>query len=60
MNNVVHELAAYVYLFESGVYTARMRLEAMRNIKRIIIPVITKVSIVLNEAGNSDAPIQSV
>ncbi len=44
LNNVVCELEAYVQVFESEDSTARMRLEAMRNIKRTIIPVITKVS----------------
>ncbi len=56
----MHEHEAYVWVFESEDYTPRMRLQAMKNIKRTIIPVITKVSNILNEAGNSVAAIGSV
>ena len=60
LNNVVHELESYVQVIESENSTARMRIEAARKIKRCIIPAIAKVSKVLNEAGNSVAPIGSV
>lgn len=60
LNNVVHELESYVQVFESEDSTVRMRIEATRKIKRCIIPAIAKVSNVLNEAGNSVAPIGSV
>jgi hypothetical protein len=45
---------------ESEDSTARMRIETTKKIKRCIIPAIAKVSKVLNEAGNSVAPIGSV
>ena len=54
------QLEAYVREYESEDSTERMRLEAMKNIKRTIIPVITKVSNILNEVGNSIAPIGTV
>ena len=60
LNNVVHELESYVQVFESEDSTVRMRIEATRKIKRCVIPAIAKVSNVLNEAGNSVAPIGSV
>jgi hypothetical protein len=60
LNNVIHELESYVPVFESEDSTARMRIEATRKIKGCIIPAIAKVSKVLNEAGNSVAPIRLV
>ncbi len=60
MNNVDHELEAYVHIFESEDSTARMSLEAMINIKRTFIPVFTKILHVLDEAGNTVALIGSV
>ena len=60
LKNVVRELESYVQVFESQDSTVRMRIEATRKIKICINPAIAKVSNVLNEAGNSVAPIGSV
>ena len=60
IDNVIHELEAYMDIFTEPSSSKRLVRETAKKMKDCIFPVLMKISTVLNDAGRHLAPIPSV
>jgi hypothetical protein len=60
IDNVIHELEAYIGVFTDPSSSKRLVGETAKKMKHCIFPVLQKISTVLNDTGRHIAPIPSV